>query len=107
LAEDQVERDIDPEDDEGKAIDSCDLCDLDKGEVQVLRVAQDRPGKPGQEERPEIFQGDPEKWSQDDHPGPKADLDEAKEHGERSQVRLKYRISRSRMRMLNGKGIFP
>jgi hypothetical protein len=81
VMEGEIECDIDPENDERKAVDPCDISDLDKGKIKVLGVAQVCPGKTGHQERPEIFQCDPEKRGQNDHPRSKTPLDEVKEEG--------------------------
>ena len=51
---------IDQEDNEGEAIDSGDIRDLDERKIEVLGVAQIRPGETRQKERPEILEGNPE-----------------------------------------------
>jgi hypothetical protein len=46
---------IDEKDDEGEAIDSGDICHLDKKEIEILGVAQIGPRKACEKERAEIF----------------------------------------------------
>jgi hypothetical protein len=67
LVERQVERDVDPQNDEREAIDSRDICDLDQGKVEVLGMAQIGPGESAHEERPDIFERDPQERGHDEH----------------------------------------
>jgi hypothetical protein len=50
-----IESGIDEKDDEGETIDSGDICHLDKGEIEILGMAQIGPRKACKKERAEIF----------------------------------------------------
>jgi hypothetical protein len=55
LVEHPTESGIDEKDDEGEAIDSSDICHLDKREIEILGVAQIGPWKACEKERAEVF----------------------------------------------------
>jgi hypothetical protein len=60
VVNDRIECGIDQEDEKGRAIDPCQVCHLDKRKVEILRIAQVRPGKSREKERAEVFQSHPE-----------------------------------------------
>jgi hypothetical protein len=66
MTKDGIEDDVHQQDGKGKAVDTGDIHYLNEGEVEILGMAQARPWETGEEERPNVFQGDPEKRGHDD-----------------------------------------
>ncbi len=81
-----IEGPIDHDDDEGEAIDPCDVHHLNEREVEVLRMAEVGPGKARQQDRPDVFQGYPEERRKKNTPDSEPDLKEPMEEGKHAQI---------------------
>ena len=59
-----IKGDIHQKNHKGEAVDTRDIGDLDKREIQILGMPEVCPGEPREKKGPEVLQGDPEKGSE-------------------------------------------